>query len=476
MKLNQPTVLQKISQVFLVIFFGISLLLGLFGSFVKRDLMPNFREERNLSKFPSFNKIFPIEQLPLSITKFAADNFGFRKQLLSMYFRFRLKVLDADVGLRSLLGHDSWLFVDGEIPLFRNQDLLGTVQAERIRQRLDAWCEYAQQNGAKFVFFVGPNKSTIYPDKLPAYLDKFRNHRSLLEQVYALEFKCPFIKIDLRDTLIRNNNELLYYKWGTHWNDRAAQLSWNHIKEQISANEPNLSWPETRTTLSYRPARPLEDSMWQWFGMDDPHTVMLPTIEMTTSPEFDTVGQRDANRARMLIFGDSFLQFMFHTARIVADDYSTWVLHAGEHFKFQSEDTKKDAWLITVLGDQWNIELMKNLKPNFVMLEVVERNILSLADLPLPLAGEHAGNPTSEFACLIDIQVNDLEGVWKAGNGIGKIEICDGSNLLVTTETGMIGAGKVNGVYIEVPSWKVTGMLTTDKKKIQWSNAVVWTR
>jgi hypothetical protein len=74
------------------------------------------------------------------------------------------------------------------------------------------------------------------------------------------------------------------------------------------------------------------------------------------------------------------------------------------------------------------------------------------------------------------IQVTDIEGDWKAGAGVGKIERSDGTNLFVTTETGLKDAGKVNGDQIEVPSWHVTGKLTADKKKILWSNTFVWTR
>ena len=74
------------------------------------------------------------------------------------------------------------------------------------------------------------------------------------------------------------------------------------------------------------------------------------------------------------------------------------------------------------------------------------------------------------------IQVTDIEGDWKAGTGVGKIARSDGSNLFVTTETGLKGDGKINGDQIEVPSWNVTGKLTGDKKKILWSNSFVWTR
>lgn len=327
MKLDQITRIHRRSQITLTLFFGISLLLGLAGSFVKYDLMPNFREQRSLASFPLLEKIKSIHDLPSLITQFAADNFGFRKPLLSVYFKFRLHVLGADLNLPALLGQDGWLFVEGEAPSFRHQDMLNTVQAERIRNRLDAWCDYAHQRGAELVFFVGPNKSTIYPEKFPRYFEKFSNHPSMLDQVYALDFSCNFIKVDLRETLLKNREELLYYKWGTHWNDRGAQLAWNQIKEKVSVNIPNLNWPMIDSSSNkFRPARPGEDSMWPWFGQNDPELILLPSIELISSPKRMGQVYTQENSAKLLVFGDSFLQFMIPTVHIVANEYSAWVL------------------------------------------------------------------------------------------------------------------------------------------------------
>lgn len=386
MKSDQPTKVRKYSQIVLIVLFGLSIMLGSVGCFIQHDLMPSFREQRNLASFPSSERIKSMNDVPQLITQFIADNFGFRKPLLSTFFKLRLDLLHADLGLPALLGEDGWIFVEGEVPSLRRQDILNATQASRIRDRLDAWCEYAHQNGAELVFFIGPNKSTIYPEKFPRYFQIFSNHPSVLDQVYGLDFRCNFIKVDLRKTLFQNRQELLYYKWGTHWNDRAAELAWNKIKETISDHDPELRWPIIESKNLMRPARPAEDSVWQWYGRDDPAQIMLPKIEITPITTINTKGGKHAKHVKLLVFGDSFLQFMLSTASIVANKYSAWVLGEGEQLKIQGDDVTKDAWMI-VAGYQRKIEIMNEFKPNFVIIEIVEGSILSIADLPLPGEG-----------------------------------------------------------------------------------------
>ncbi len=370
----------RYSQRLLFYFFVCSLLIGLGGSFCRHEFMPNFCEQRSLAHFPSIKKFSDFRALPDSLTKYSADNFGFRKPLLSAYFNLRLKVLHSDIGLPTVLGKDGWLFYKDEVSSYRRQDLLTPVQIDSIRKRLDAWCNYTHEHGAEFVFFVAPNKSTIYKDKMPVSLKPFANP-TLFDQVYAIEFECPFIKVDLRPILQEHNKEVLYYKWGTHWNDRATQLAWMFIKNTINYNMPNISWPVVQSTVSYRPADPLEDSMWSWFGQDDPSTEKLPKIHAFKSPTIPTQGQS----ARMLVFGDSFVQFMQRAVNVVASETSFWWLTPRDTFSFQPKDLGSTAWLISGNGlDKPGLEIMNIYKPNVVVLEIVERSILSLTNLPFP--------------------------------------------------------------------------------------------
>jgi hypothetical protein len=476
MNFNQTGLLKQCSRIVLVLFFCSSLFVGLVGSFIQSDSMPNFREQRTLASFPSFAKLKTLNDFANSITKFSADNFGFRKRLLSIYFKFRLDILKSDFGLPGLLGNNDWLFIDGEISTFRKEHQLSAVQIEQIRYRLDAWCEYAHQQGAEFVFFVAPNKSTIYPEKVASYLQRYSDHNSSMDLINGLKFSCPFIKVDLRNTLIKHNNELLYYTWGTHWNERGAQLSWSKIKDEVSSNLPHLSWPNIQSSISYRPAQPIEDSMWQWFGQADPYTVMLPSITVTKSPEFSSSPQSQTNKAKTIAFGDSFLQFMFNTSGIIADNTSNWNLQVNEKLIIHPGDVDKDAWIIKAPASQSNIEIINQFKPNLVLLEIVERNIVSLADLQIPSVVNKTYNQGEIHKYNSAIHIADLLGPWKAGNAMGRVDSVGSSDLLVTTETGLKGRGVIIGDHIDINAWHVTGKLSLDKKEIHWSNDFVWTR
>jgi len=465
--------LNRHAQIVLIAFFMGVIFFGMIGSFFKSDMFIDFREERKLAELPQFDENTTFKSIPGSITDFVADNFGARKLLLSGYFRLRLDVLDSDLGLPGIIGKNGWLFIDGEVPTFRNQMVLSEHHAEEIRSRLDMWCEYARSRNAKLVLFVGPNKSTIYPDKMPDYLSRFASNPSLIDQVYNLDYNCPFIKVDLREVLSENRDELLYYKWGTHWNLRAAQLAWEQIIDDINQSVSGLNWPVVEKTIDYRPARPLEDSMWQWFGKDDPHEVMLPVIQ------FSNAGREKGDSisaTKILAYGDSFLQFMFDSSNVIANDYETWVLQAGEKFQNHEDKINKDAWLITDFGNQRDVKVMDTYKPDIVMLEVVERNILTLAQLPVLGNWQQDSQLFTAEKLKVDMQPSDFVGSWKAGDGVGSIARGEQLNLVVSTETGLKGVGVIIGDLIKIDSWNVTGRLSKDKNKIYWSNSFVWAK
>lgn len=81
---------------------------------------------------------------------------------------------------------------------------------------------------------------------------------------------------------------------------------------------------------------------------------------------------------------------------------------------------------------------------------------------------------TEDYA--MDIKVADLVGPWKVGGGIAKVEGDNAAAMTFTTETGFVGVGAVKADHVEVPTWKLTGKLTLDRKNIKWSNNVVWVR
>lgn len=127
---------------------------------------------------------------------------------------------------------------------------------------------------------------------------RFDDKAGMLDQVFSLKYGCRFVRVDLRPTLTAHRQEMLYYAWGTHWNDRAAQLSWLAIRNAVAGRVPQLQWPADVASVAIRPAHPQDDSMWQWFGAEDPYVVTLPLITAVSSSRQPNAAQP----ARILAF------------------------------------------------------------------------------------------------------------------------------------------------------------------------------
>jgi len=361
--------------------FCLTLLVGLTGTFVPIDTVPTLYEFRRYASFPSRADLDRPTAIPAKLTSFFNDNFGGRKLLVREYFRFRLRALHGDVGLPLVYGKDGWLISADEVESYRNDPAqISPSQLERMRVVLNSWCSYARDRGAVLVFVVGPNKTTIHP-QIPDYYPK-KTDISTIDRLNELKIDCPLIKVDLRETLRVHAKYLpLYYKWGTHWNNFATLLAWKEIKAAVAKTKPNITWPTAELTLAQRLALPWEDSMWQWFGLADPEQVKVPNPTYSDR-KYDTTGS--AERAKVLAFGDSFLAWMRPTVFEVADTYSDWSMKPYDPVEYTAEDLAKDAWIVAVVPERRNLELMNVYKPNVVILEIVERSIMALADLPIP--------------------------------------------------------------------------------------------
>jgi peptidoglycan/LPS O-acetylase OafA/YrhL len=84
--------------------------------------------------------------------------------------------------------------------------------------------------------------------------------------------------------------------------------------------------------------------------------------------------------------------------------------------------------------------------------------------------------PSEAGAFIGQIRPEDIEGEWKAGDGVARIVSAAGATLSLTTETGLLGSGAIMGDWIDVPGWRVTARLTADRRELRWSNGFVWRR
>jgi hypothetical protein len=107
--------------------------------------------------------------------------------------------------------------------------------------------DWLQQRGSEYVFVLAPTKAFVYPEHLPASLQRVRG-RSRYEQLssYLREHAdIPFI--DLLPPLLAAKDQadypLLFYKTDFHWNFYGAFVAYRAIVDQLARFFPQYPFP-----------------------------------------------------------------------------------------------------------------------------------------------------------------------------------------------------------------------------------------
>jgi hypothetical protein len=201
-----------------------------------------------------FEKRLPVEkpslpqnfsqalEYPKNFEKFFDDNYGFRKTFVSLNSKIMDKVFDESPDARAVVGKDGWFYFDNHNSLL---DAVGkaTLSDELVERGVEVFAKNWQEMRAKnidYLLVIAADKTTIYPEFLPTYLQAAPPHR-IDKFLDALKKKYPdFPVIDLRPILLAaKKNEILYHQTDTHWNRRGAHYAYVEIAKKLGI-KPNL--------------------------------------------------------------------------------------------------------------------------------------------------------------------------------------------------------------------------------------------
>ncbi|WP_424535352.1 alginate O-acetyltransferase AlgX-related protein [Sphaerisporangium viridialbum] len=152
---------------------------------------------------------------------------------------------------RIIEGRDGWLYFGDDVaeacrPVRPVAGILG---------RLRRLAEIVRKSGRRFVFTVAPDKTTIYPDKLP---ESFLGERCLTrrKQEFWAALNAARLPgyVDLRaplERLQRESGKPVYWRTDSHWNERSAAL---YGMELARALKPDLT-RDTRLVAAGRDLR-----------------------------------------------------------------------------------------------------------------------------------------------------------------------------------------------------------------------------
>lgn len=194
-------------------------------------------ENRDLAPPPDFAT---LSQTPRQLERYLGDHFPLRSLLVAGYLRCMEQWLAVPVR-KEFKGKDGELYfiMTDEDTVRDYMGLRPLARAELGRRRailtgLHAWC---RAHDVAYLFAIGPNKPTIYPDWLP---DWSRNQRgvSRREQMLAALADTPVPVLDLAPALRERRDEARSFNRivdTAHWNGVGLRLANLAIVKRLQA-------------------------------------------------------------------------------------------------------------------------------------------------------------------------------------------------------------------------------------------------
>ena len=208
------------------------------AAFILPDTANMESERRKSVSFPhSPSKVRSryIKKFFQGVDAFFADHFPLRAPLLKLALMIneaRGDSLDMDKCYR---GKENWLFLGnsyaGCVDTLQGSITLSDNTLKRLTEKYEKNRDAAQKYGAEFFVFVGPNKSSIYPEYLPPVVvpAKLRFISPLLESLNKVGVEV----YDPTDHLIEAKpSGILYYRTDTHWNALGAHVAFEGFRKR----------------------------------------------------------------------------------------------------------------------------------------------------------------------------------------------------------------------------------------------------
>ena len=206
-----------------------------------------------------------------------------------------------------ILGTDGWLYFERTLDDFMGRNVLSDDDMARIATTLDLINEYAASQDAQFLFFVAPNKNTIYPEHMPyPYLP--RTGPSNLEKLNAaLEDRAYYLNLL---PLLQNDSRQLYHKRDSHWNNLGAVVCFEAIMERLQRD--HVDYASLPYTLQPIWEGDLDGMLFPTLGYLDEQAVFEYTANYTYTSRFRSEEDITIETAQsqkdgtLLMFRDSF--------------------------------------------------------------------------------------------------------------------------------------------------------------------------
>lgn len=188
-------------------------------------------ENTVLAEWPELTQDGKWNQTFLSdMGEYFEDHFAFRQNFVTANAVLRGKFLGVSSTDQVIVGTEDWLYYSGTLDDYQGKNLLSDREIYAVVHNLKLMQNYVESQGSQFLLMVAPNKNSLYNDNMPYYYQK--GEESNLES-FAEELEMAGVHyLDLH-VLFLEQDEVLYFKRDSHWNNKGAVLAYNAMMNQL---------------------------------------------------------------------------------------------------------------------------------------------------------------------------------------------------------------------------------------------------
>ena len=319
--IKTETIKKNISSAIFPAVFVILLILPVIFMNFKSDQVSEY-ENKKLEDWPEFEF---SEDYMKSVYNYVSDRIGFRESAIAAYTEANNSLFGVMVNPLFMWGEEGHIYYKDKEYIAAYQRLNTDPQyIDSMVSFLSKTNDYLASKDIRFLYFVCPDKKTIYPEYFPKTVNVDTTKESVLDHLDKSMAKTDVCYIDPKEEILAaKGGDLLYNKLYdvTHWNDRGAFIGHLLIDEKIQEwfdDVPPLKAEnfdlETVHVDSLDNAKFSIDEDVVLYSLRDDQTadyteLLRPSMVCETDNFYSHhINETAPNNRRLLVFTDSYFQ------------------------------------------------------------------------------------------------------------------------------------------------------------------------
>ena len=205
------------------------------------DPTPPQSENRLLAPLPSRpENIARLKIFLAGCEAYFDDHFGCRRVLVMWHNKLKWSLFRESNARSVLVGTDGWMFLSSGqmIEHFHGALQFTEKQLNDWQKLLEHRRDWLARHGIQYIFVLAPDKHSIYPEYLPAWLKDLGGRTKADQFVAYMKAHSTVEVLDLRPLLLAAKKSApVYLKTDTHWNQFGAFITCEDVIQTLAQRE-----------------------------------------------------------------------------------------------------------------------------------------------------------------------------------------------------------------------------------------------